>query len=115
MWGLAGGAHGKHPAKTLYVRYKKSKASTYDVRVGGTGGCYDQSPRSCSSLLQFMIYGGSSGFNPNTGPGGLLDCAWGKTGSTVKAHRGQCYAQPGYDGVSGVGTPKGLKVFTPVG
>ena len=116
MWGLAGGAHGKHPAKTLYDRYKKSKGSTYDVRVGGTGGCYDQSPRSCSGLLQYSVYGPTynAKANPNTGPAGLLDCAWGKTGG-VKAHRGQCYAQPGYDGVSGVGTPQGLKVFKPVG
>jgi hypothetical protein len=116
MWGLAGGPHGvSYPAKTLYQRFKKSKGSTYDVRVGGTGGCDTQSPTACGGLLQQLVYGSASGLNPNTGPGLLLDCAWGATGDTPKANRAQCYAQPGYDGVSGVGTPKGLKVFKPVG
>jgi PKD repeat protein len=32
----------------------------------------------------------------------------------VLADRAQCYAQPGYDGVSGVGTPVGLGVFAPM-
>jgi Subtilase family len=114
MWGLAGGPdHGvANPAKTLYTNYKKHSSSTYDVKVGGTGGCNVESPKACSGLLQFLVYGGSLGtFNPNTGPGGLIDCAWGATGEKVKSKRAQCYAQPGYDGVSGVGTPKGLKVF----
>jgi hypothetical protein len=116
MWGLAGGPRGvKYPALTLYGHFQKSKASTYDVRVGGTGGCDTQSPTSCGGLLQNLIYGSASGLNPNTGPGGLLDCAWGATGDAPLANRAQCYAQPGYDGVSGVGTPKGLSVFKSIG
>lgn len=112
MWGLAGGPHGvAYPAKTLYQHYKKSKASTYDVRVGGTGACNTQSPNACGGLVQFLLYGSASGPNPNTGADGLVDCAWGASGAAVKSNRAQCYAQPGYDGVSGVGTPKGLKVF----
>lgn len=112
MWALAGGPHGvAYPAKTLYQQYKKSRSSTFDVRVGGTGACNTQSPSACSGLVQFLIYGGSTGFNPNAGPAGLLDCAWGAGGDAVKSNRAQCYAQPGYDGVSGVGAPKGLKVF----
>ena len=71
MWGLAGGPHGvTYPALTLYGHYQKSRASTYDVTVGGTGGCDTQSPNACSGLLQFLVYGSSSGANPNTGPGG---------------------------------------------
>lgn len=116
MWGLAGGPHGvKYPALTLYGHYQKSRASTYDVTVGGTGGCDTQSPNACSGLLQFLIYGSSSGANPNTGAAGLLDCAWGASGNAPLANRAQCYSQPGYDGVSGVGTPKGLTVFKPLG
>lgn len=117
MWGLAGGPqHGvKYPAKTLYDHFKKKASSTYDVKVGGNGGCDTQSPKDCTGLLQFVLYSGVTGYtpgpNPNRGPGGLVDCAWGKTGNAPKANRGQCYAQPGYDGVSGVGTPKGLTVF----
>lgn len=44
----------------------------------------------------------------------MLDCAFGATGTAVVADRGQCYAGPGYDGVSGIGTPKGLGVFAPI-
>lgn len=113
MWALAGGPskHVAYPAQTLYANFKAHKSDTYDVTVGGTGGCFDQTPKSCGTFLQDIIYGSSAGENPNTGPAGLLDCAWGPTGNKPLANRGQCYAQPGYDGVSGVGTPKGLKVF----
>lgn len=113
LWGLAGGPakHVKYPAASLYGNFKHHKG-TYDVTVGGTGGCNTQSPKACGGLLGFIIYGPSfTSSNPNTGPGGLVDCAWGKSGKKVKAHRGQCYAQPGLDGVSGVGAPKGLAVF----
>jgi subtilase family serine protease len=113
LWGLAGGPLKGVPSagKTLYDNFKHKKG-TYDVTVGGTGGCNTQSPRACGGLLGFLIYG--SGFtspNPNTGQGGLVDCAWRPTGTAVRSARSQCYARPGYDGVSGVGTPKGLAVF----
>jgi Subtilase family len=113
LWGLAGGPHKgvKYPAKTLYDNFKHKKG-TYDVTVGANGGCGTQSPKACSGILGFVIYGGGfTGTNPNTGPGGLVDCAWGLSGSKVKALRGQCNSQPGFDGVSGVGTPKGLGLF----
>jgi hypothetical protein len=112
LWGLAGGPQGApSPAKTLYANFKH-KLGTYDVTVGGTGGCNTQSPRACGGLLGFLIYGDTfSSPNPNTGPGGLVDCAWGPTGNSVRSARAQCYARPGYDGVSGVGAPKGLAVF----
>jgi subtilase family serine protease len=104
MWGLAGGPHKGvgTPGKTLYANFKKHKG-TYDVNTGGTGGCYIYSPRSCSSFSWFRP-------NPNTLGAGLIDCAWNKTGHK-ESHYGQCYANKGYDGVAGVGTPKGLAVF----
>ncbi|MGA8246244.1 MAG: S53 family peptidase [Nocardioides sp.] len=114
LWGLAGGPHKgvKFAAKTLYDNFKHKKKATYDVGVGGTGGCDTQSPKSCNGILPFVIYGGSfTGSNPNDGPGGLVDCAWKAHGARVLNNRAQCYAQPGYDGVSGVGTPKGLSIF----
>jgi hypothetical protein len=120
MWGLAGGPQRgvKYPAQTLYAHFKKKHSSTYDVKVGGNGGCDTQSPKACAGLLQLMLYGTDSAYtpgpNPNAGPGGLVDCAWGATGAAPKTNRAQCYAQPGYDGVSGVGTPQGLAVFKPI-
>ena len=45
LWGLAGGPKKgvKSPAQTLYDNFKHEKG-TYDVTVGGTGGCNTQSP-----------------------------------------------------------------------
>lgn len=103
MWGLAGGPHAKHPAATLYNNYKKSKKHTYDVMAGGTGGCDLYAPRGCSAFSWFSP-------TPNTVGAGLVDCAWNATGQKTK-HFGQCYAAPGYDGVAGVGSPKGLGIF----
>ena len=61
LWGLAGGPQKgvKFPAQTLYDNFKHKKG-TYDVTVGGTGGCNTQSPKACGGLLAFLIYG--SGF-----------------------------------------------------
>jgi hypothetical protein len=102
MWALAGGPGGvRYPALSLYGHYKTSHP-TYDVTVGGTGACDTSSPRSCA-----LSFGG----NPNEFGAGRIDCAWHASGSTVLANRYQCYAKPGYDGVSGVGTPKGLTLF----
>ena len=39
---------------------------------------------------------------------------WGLTGSTVLTNIAQCNARAGYDGVSGVGTPKGVTPFQPL-
>ena len=102
MWGLAGGPGGvANPALSLYGHFKSTANSTYDVTVGGTGFCGTGSPTWCTG-----------GYNPNTGTR-ELDCAWDTAGTsdTPLANRSQCYARPGYDGVSGVGTPIGVKVF----
>jgi hypothetical protein len=104
MWALAGGPGGvAYPALSLYGHFKSVSRPMYDVTVGGTGLCDTSSPTACF---------GSS--NPNTALGAEVDCAWGASGSAVLANRGQCYARPGYDGVSGVGTPKGVAVFKPM-
>lgn len=106
LWALAGGPGGvTYPALSLYGHFKSNYSSVYDVTVGGTGLCgYAQSPQSC--------FGAD---NPNVDLGsGLVDCAWGASGTAILSNRYQCYARPGYDGVSGVGTPKGTSVFKPL-
>jgi hypothetical protein len=105
MWALAGGPGGvTYPSLSLYGHFKSTAGSTYDVTVGGTGDCDTATPGFCAG-----------GGNPNNFiPGQDLDCGWSTTDltdTTYLANRFQCYAQPGYDGVSGVGTPKGLTVF----
>ena len=105
MWALAGGPGSvTYPALSLYGHFRATAGSTYDVTVGGTGLCDWASPVACNA-----------GINPNQ-PGFELDCAWNLSGSSdaVLPHRYQCYAQPGYDGVSGVGTPRGTTVFKPM-
>jgi PKD repeat protein len=102
MWGLAGGpGNVRFPALSLYGHFRATRGSTYDVTVGGTGLCDYISPVGCTG-----------GVSPN-GPGQTLDCAWGVGGvsDSILANRYQCYAQPGFDGVSGVGTPRGVTVF----
>src|SRR5262249_18209380 len=108
MWGLAGGPAGvQYPALTLYGHFKSDAgAHDYDVTVGGTGICSTASLTTCAIA--------ASG-NPNTIGAGLLDCGFGASGTAVLANRFQCYARPGYDGVSGVGTPKGVGAFTAIG
>jgi len=109
MWALAGGSGGvAYPSLTLYGHYKHDTTRpTYDVVVGGTGVCDIASATTCSNYY---------GQNPNTYGHGLLDCAWGPTGAATATltNRNQCYAVPGFDGVSGVGTPKGLGTFAPM-
>lgn len=106
MWALAGGPGGvSSPQLSLYGHFHgDAVAPTYDVLIGGTGSCDTSSPVTC-----FQWWGG----NPNTLGFGDLDCAWGASGTTVLANRYQCYARPGYDGVSGIGTPNGVAVFKP--
>jgi hypothetical protein len=105
LWGLAGGPNGvPYPALSLYGHWKSDAgAHDYDVTIGGSGICSTASLTTCSIA--------ASG-NPNTIGGGLLDCGFGTTGTAFLANRFQCYARPGYDGVSGVGTPKGVGAFT---
>jgi hypothetical protein len=107
MWALAGGPGGvAYPSLSLYGHFKGDHVRpTYDVTVGGTGLCN-------TATLIFC----TGGFNPNSA-NQELDCAWDTAGAsdTPLTNRYQCYARPGYDGVSGVGTPKGVTVFKAIG
>jgi hypothetical protein len=107
MWGLAGGPAGVNsPAMTLYGHFHTAPAQLYDVTVGGTGACDNTDPTQCSNFFGIP--------NPNTFGFGLLDCQWGASGVAVLANKYQCNAEPGYDGVSGVGTPIGVTPFQPI-
>ncbi|MGA2211038.1 MAG: hypothetical protein ABSH30_15535 [Acidimicrobiales bacterium] len=99
MYALAGGAHGvAYPALTLYGHL--GGTSLYDVTVGGNGFCGGEGAAACP--------------DPNTSGDGILDCAYPATGSTPSAGDRTCDAATGYDGPTGVGTPKGLGAFIKV-
>jgi subtilase family serine protease len=104
MWALAGGPAGvKYPALTLFGHFHASPSQFFDVTSGGNGACDGVPAASCNG-----------GVNPNQQFGMLLDCAWGPTGTSPLTNIGQCNAEPGYDGVSGVGTPTGVDDFQPL-
>jgi hypothetical protein len=87
IYGLAGGGGGvSYPAATLYSHLGQSSAF-YDVTEGGNGFCDGEPAAKCG--------------HPNTTYGEQVDCE----GTTA------CDAAPGFDGPSGVGTPKGLGGF----
>jgi subtilase family serine protease len=107
LWALAGGpAAVRYPALSLYGHYKSDHTHLYDVTVGSNGLCDGTSPVYCTG-----------GTNPNGSSVGFLDCAWSTTDTSNDAplaNRYQCYPRPGYDGVSGVGTPIGTSAFKPM-
>ena len=76
------------PGLTLYGR-EADASSRFDVTSGGNGICGGVVPALCGE--------------PNREIGALVDCE----GTTA------CDAAPGFDGPSGVGTPKGLGLFKP--
>ena len=124
MWALAGGSGGvAYPARTLYDHLKWTPSSIYDVTLGGNAFCAGDSASNCSSTLQGETTPATG--NPNNlangnsiyqnGWAGLLDCGYDYNGAeTTIAANTQCNAAPGYDGPSGVGTPNGLSLFTPM-
>jgi subtilase family serine protease len=104
MWGAAGGAGGAtNPSISLYGHRRSSSTAFYDVAAGGNGLCGGATPQGCESF-----WGG----NPNVVNGAIVDCAFGATGTAVLTTTSECNAIPGYDGPTGVGTPKSLSVFT---
>jgi hypothetical protein len=107
MFAVSGGGHGiQYPALTLYGHLKSDTSShVNDVKIGGEGLCGTESVTQCLA---------SVGQNPNTLGFGDVDCGFADSGSTILANRTQCNAAPGFDGVSGVGTPNGLFVFSKI-
>lgn len=103
LWALAGGGGGvTYPALSLYGHFKTTPSVLNDIVTGGNGICGGASAGQCASF-----FGGS----PNTFGFGVLDCAWLPGSATLSASTRPCDAQTGYDGPSGVGTPKGTAAF----
>jgi hypothetical protein len=114
MWALAGGAHGvKHPASTLYANGAGHPSGFYDVKSGGNGFCGGDTTTDCAEA----VYNGSQEEtnNPNGLGAGLIDCSFpfnGNPVSSAPALSSECNATTGFDGPSGIGTPKGLSMFS---
>jgi hypothetical protein len=111
MWALAGGSGGAaYPSSTLYVNGTHRASSLFDVTAGGNGFCGGDSTLNCGNFV-----GVNNGFNPNALGGGNVDCSFPRNTSALTfspALDSECNAVPGYDGPSGLGTPKGLGLFT---
>jgi len=92
---LAGGANGvDYPSMTLY----QNISNAYDVTVGGNGWCDGEGAAACG--------------NPNLSGAGILDCDYSAAGDAQAD--GSCDALAGFDGPTGIGTPKGLTIFVPL-
>jgi subtilase family serine protease len=110
MFALSGGGHGiTYPSLTLYGHLKSDTSShVNDIKIGGTGLCGTMPVGQCFTF---------SGGNPNTFGIGYVDCGFAASPnniSAILANRTQCNAAPGFDGVSGVGTPNGVFVFSKI-
>jgi hypothetical protein len=112
MWALVGGAGGvQYPARSLYEHFRYSPGTLYDVTKGGNSFCGGSSTVSCSAAVKDLTAGATG--NPNnlaysdSSWLGLLDCGYARDGTehTVAAAT-QCNATTGYDGPSGVGSPR---------
>lgn len=107
LWALAGGSGGvQYPANSLYKHFKSAPGTLFDVTGGGNGICDAAPAYICAQAT-------NSGNSPNTAGAGILDCAWKGTTNTLATGRRECDAAVGYDGPTGVGTPKGLGAFKP--
>jgi subtilase family serine protease len=106
LWADAGGPGAvRYPSLSLYGHFQANDSSLYDVTTGGNGLCGFGPPAECLSYW---------GANPNTFGYGPIDCSFGSSGTAILANRYQCNARPGYDGPSGVGTPRGPSAFKPM-
>jgi hypothetical protein len=109
MWALAGGAHGMgSPSRALYQNNRFRRSALNDVTVGGNGWCGGIATSACSAAA--TPYGSN---NPNAVYGARVDCSFGFSSyvSRPPAKDPECNAASGYDGPSGVGTPRGLSAF----
>jgi hypothetical protein len=92
VYALAGGAQGvSYPAQTLYANAAKSPGSLYDVVTGSNGACLTP-------------------FDEATGQPSCTSAEQAETSCSVRLI---CRAAGGYDGPTGLGTPKGLAAFQP--
>lgn len=120
MAALSGGSHNAlHPQATPYANARAfGKKARWDVTdthriAGGNGFCGGDFARHCGNVV-FKKYtgGGIKTHNPNALGFGLLDCSFRARGNKNAAGSStQCNAAPGFDGPTGVGTPRTLRLF----
>lgn len=92
MFAVAGGSGGvEYPARTLYENAVLKPASLYDVESGSNGSCHGA-----------LTGGGNAG------------CSVAEEG-IICAESPICVAGRGFDGPSGLGSPRGDGVFEPTG
>jgi Subtilase family len=92
VFALAGGAQGvSYPAQTLYANTAKLPGSLHDVTAGSNGECLTP-------------------FNEGTGQPSCTSAEEAKNSCSSELI---CGAASGYDGPTGLGTPKGLAAFQP--
>jgi hypothetical protein len=91
VFALAGGAHGvAYPAQTLYENAAAAPGGFHDVTAGSNGRCAE--PVSSST--------------------GASTCTSAEEGAaSCSGATGMCVAGAGYDGASGLGTPRGIAAF----
>jgi Subtilase family len=119
MWALAGGAGGvAYPAASLYAHAKRGHSRFFDVTHGANSWCGGLTHATCAKRTGKVTRGAAK--NPNfLAIGhrnlGTLDCGFKRHTHKTTAVKPnlQCKAARGYDGPSGVGTPKGLAGFLP--
>jgi subtilase family serine protease len=105
MWALAGGASGvSSPALTLYGHL--GSTALYNVTTGGDGFCGGEGAAQCGDANQLTFNGVALG---------TMDCDYPATGTTPSAGTLACDAAAGFNGPSGVGTPKGVTTFKKTG
>jgi subtilase family protein len=90
VFALAGGSGGTpYAAQTLYETQRNAPGQFHDITIGSNGEC--------------------EGFDEETG---FSFCTPAQEAAASCASKLICLAAPGYDGPSGVGTPKGVAGFT---
>jgi subtilase family serine protease len=114
MYALAGGSGGAaYPAESIYENASLHPSTVTDVTVGGNGFCGGDTTENCLTAVDTGTSGGTN--NPNAIGAGNVDCSFPRNTSSVGSAPpldSECNAVTGYDGPTGVGTPKGVGLFT---
>ena len=119
LFALAGGAHGAaYPAATLYVNSIAHRATLKDIvpypdrRIAsGSGFCGGVAAHACGVYV--YRHTNPHTHNPNALGFGLIDCSFPRNHSKRNARHtsSECNSVRGYDGPTGLGAPKSLRLY----
>jgi subtilase family serine protease len=113
MFALAGGSGGAaYPSMSIYENASLHPTSLTDITKGGNGFCAGSTTTACGNVI--FTGTNESTHNPNALGAGNLDCSFPRnnTDAVSPPLDSECNAVTGFDGPSGVGTPKGVGLFT---